>query len=96
MHVGGAAGGKESAVAFRCESINHGPKMLVGDVLQVESQVRWPRDGEVRPDTPTVFSEGSDEQSNRTRHTMALIGPSAPGGGTARRAGVHLWRSGCS
>ena len=67
--------------------------MLVREVLQVESQVRWPNDGKIWPDAPTMLRNGSDEQAHRTSNSMALVGPLSPGSSATRGAGVHVRRS---
>ena len=66
--------------------------MLLRKVLQVESQVRWPINGEVRPDAPAMLSNGSDEQAHWSRNSVALVGPLTPGSGATGGAGVHVRR----
>ena len=41
--------------------IHHRSDVLVGDVLQVEGQVGWACDGEVRPDVAAVLRKRRDE-----------------------------------
>ena len=67
--------------------------MLVRKVLQVEGQVRWPIDGEIWPDAPTMLRNGSDEQAHWSRDSVALVGPLTPGSSATRGAGVHVRRS---
>ena len=78
-------GRQKPRVAFCSNCIFHGPEMLVRQVLQVEGQVRWPIDGEIRTDAPTMLRNGSDEQAHWSRNSMALEGPLAPGSGATGR-----------
>ena len=92
---GGAVGGKERGMRFGSESIDHGSEVLVRNVLHVEGQVRWPSDGEIRPDAPTMLRNGSDEQAHWSRNSVALVGPltpgsSATGGGQGSMCGAVL------
>ena len=81
-------------MGFCSKGVNHGPELLVWQMLQVESKESRTSDSEIRPDAPTMLSQGGDEEAHWSSNLVALIGPLAPGSRTAWRTRIHQWGSG--
>ena len=96
VHVleGSTARCQELGMAFSGKGVDHGPELLVWQMLQVESKESRTSDSKIRPDAPTMLSQGGDEEAHWTSHLVVLIGPLAPGSRTTGRTRIHQWGSG--
>ena len=96
VHVleGSTARCQELGMAFSGKGVDHGPELLVWQMLQVESKESRTSDSKIRPDAPTMLSQGGDEEAHWTSYLVALIGLRAPGSRTAGRTRIHQWGSG--
>ena len=63
---GSTAGSKMHSMSFSGKGVYHRSDVLVGNVLQVEGEMSWASDGEVRSDVAAVLSKRRNEQTDRT------------------------------
>ena len=90
------AGSQMPSMRFSGKGVDHRSDVLVRDVLQVEGEMSWASNGEVRSDVAAVLRKRRNEKPDRTRSLVTLACPLSSASGPTRRAWLHERRGAAS
>ena len=90
------AGSQMPSMRFSGKGVDHRSDVLVRDVLQVEGEMSWASNGEVRSDIAAVLRKRRNEKPDRTRSLVTLACPLSSASSPTRRAWLHERRGAAS